>query len=358
MKQNNRQIENAYNMMKYLYSELNGKRFKSFEVGNIDKLDDLYAMVISRWCMSLAKEGLYKEYVHIEDVELTSPKGQINIPKSIAKQTRSRGTLICSYDELSDNIYINHVLKGTLQYLLYDTNISKNIKTEITKAMQPFSGVEYTDINTVKWKSIKFNNSNIRYKHLIELCKTYVFEKKAVNNGWLNDDERVYILFKKQIIKWYDSKYNETDTVELVEEQFTMKEFEPQFELSINKLQKLVAIRNDYIAMLVCIRLQDENILKNPTLPRKQAEELVKYCRNYSADYRVKTVGCIVYVNIDKRKLNFQPITVNIYNDIMIGETTVDLHDQWKFVENKIVDTYKYFIEREKVKHKPNLKQT
>lgn len=347
---NNRSIENAWSMLKYLYDELRTKRFRAMDISKIETLDNLYALIISTWCASLAKEGLYKEYVTHEDEEMSSPQGQINIQESIARQTQSRGTLICSYDELSEDIYLNHVLKGTLQYLLWDSSIDKSVKTEIQKTMQLFNGVGFVDINFIHWKDIKFNNSNIRYKHLIEICKTLLAERKLEKTVGLDDNRRLYILFKKQLLKYFKIKYGEEDAVDIFEQPYTL-DSEPLFETQINREQRMVAIRTETHALIVMIRLQDEQSLEDSTLGRKRLHELVKYLREYKKLFKLKTSGVIVYVNIDKNKLNLQPITVNNVNDYMVGETVVDIHDQWRFITNKIDDAYKYFIQRNKNKN-------
>lgn len=349
MVNNNRAIENTWSMLQYLYPELRGKKFKTMDITHISTMDDLYASVISRWCASLAKEGLYKEYVEIEDEELTAPRGQVNVQESITRQTKLRGSLICSYDELSEDIYINHILKGTLQYLLYEGNLEENIRHEVEKAIQLFNGVRYVDIKNVQWKNIKFNNSNMRYKNLIDVCKNLLFEKDLVKDGELDDNKRMYILFKKQIIKWFKLTYSD-DIVEVFEQPYTMPDMEPPFEYKINKVQKLLTIRTERQALVLCIRLQDEVVLDDKTLPRKQINELVKYLREYNKLYKTKASGCLIYVNIDKRKLNLNPITVNVVNDFSVGEIIIDIHDQWRFITNKLNDIYKYFIQREKNK--------
>jgi 5-methylcytosine-specific restriction enzyme subunit McrC len=348
---NNRIIENAYNMLQYLYEELRGKRFKNIDITSIETLNDLYGLIISRWCASIAKEGLYKEYVEVIGDEMTSPRGQIDIQESISKQTRLRGTLICNYDELSENIYINHILKGTLQYLLFEEDIDKSVKNDIKKTMQLFNGVEYTDINFVQWKTVKFNNNNMRYKHLIEVCKTLVFENKLEKAKEIDDNKRLFLLFKKQITKYYRLNYTD-DIVEVVEKPYTMIENEPHFEVNINKVQKLIVIRNEKMALMCCVRLIDEHIMDDNRLPKKQMSELVKYMRDFKSEYRIKVAGCLIYINTDRRKLNLQPITVNSINSYMVGETTIDIFDQWRFIANKLDDVYKYFVERDKNRRK------
>ena len=43
---NNRQIENAYNILQYLYDELRAKRLRDFNIYDIETLDDLYTNII------------------------------------------------------------------------------------------------------------------------------------------------------------------------------------------------------------------------------------------------------------------------------------------------------------------------
>lgn len=350
---NNRNVENAWEMLKYLYHELRTKKFQAMDISKCKTLDDLYALVISTWCTALAKEGLYKEYVTIEDDELTSPRGQINIQETIARQSMKRGTIVCSYDELSEDIYLNHVLKGTLQYFLYNNSIDKLVRLEIQKSMQLFNGVGYVDIKYIKWKDIKYNNSTIRYKHLLEMCKTYLDEHNLIKNDNLSDDDRLYILFKKQLTKYLNIKYGEDDIVESFDMPFTFDN-EPKFDKEVFKQQKMIAIRTEKEALVVMIRLQDDKMLKEPKLPRMRIDEFVNYLREYKKNNKVKVAGTIVYVNTNAGRLNIQPITVNSVGDYMIGETTVDIHDQWRFIENKIDDAYKFFIEREKNRNKTN----
>lgn len=344
----NRVVENTWNMLYYLYDELRTKKFRHIDLTKCETIDDLYALIISTWSMSLAKEGLYKEYIEIENDELTSPRGQINIAESIARQSQLHGALICSYDELSANIYLNHVIKGMLQYLVFDKNINQTIKVDIKKALQSFNGVSSIDINYISWKDVKFNNNNIRYKNLIEVCKTLYNEKKAATFEQLTDDIRMYILFKKQVLKYYLTEHQD-DVVEIFEQPFTL-DTESHFETVLNKSQRLVAIRTENQALLIEIRLQDEYALKDPTVQKQRLYELIGYVGEYNKYFRVKTAGTIIYVNTNPKKLNLDPIRVNAVDHIMVGETTVDINDLWRYVKIRMDEVYKYFIQKAKNK--------
>jgi len=213
---NNRAVQNGWSMLKYLYSELRSRRFNDVDVTSLESLDELYAVVITKWCENIAKEGLYKEYITIENEELSSPRGQINVQESIIQQSLTRGKLICSYDEFSEDIYMNHILKGSLQYLSLNKDFNRDLQTKIAKTMQLYNGVGYTDITNIKWKTIKYTNQNIRYKHLIEMCHTMVDEQRLKITTDMTDDDRLYLLFKKQLIKWYQKEYGDEDIVEIM----------------------------------------------------------------------------------------------------------------------------------------------
>lgn len=343
MLNNNREIENAWSMLQYLYVELRSKRFKDIDITSITSLDNLYAFVIAKWCTNIANEGLYKEYITHEAEEMTSPQGQVNIQESISRQTMSRGMLVCDYDELSGNNYMNHILKCTLQYILYLSNIDKEVRNEVITSLQMFNGVDLIDINNIHWRSIKYNNSNIRYKHLIEMCNQFIVEHSLIRSINLSDGQRLYILFKKQILLWWTKHYSDENNVSIIEYNYTLDN-EPMYETRFYKKQRIVAVKNNKKAVLICVRIQNELLIDDQTLGKKHINELVEYIRNYKKEYKLVTAGCLVYINIDKSKINLQPITVNNIKDFMVGETIIDLHDQWRFIENKLNDIYKYFL--------------
>ena len=351
----NRTIENALSMLKYLYFEL--KKIDDIDIDGIETLDNLYALVLCHWCTALAKEGLYKEYVIVEDDELTSPRGQINIQATISQQTLQRGVVICTYDELSDDVPMNRILKGTLQYFLYDPEICDNVKSKIQKTLMAYNGIGSVDIKYIKWKELKYDNGNLRYKHLLETCQNYLIEKQMKKTYGLDDNRRLYLLFKKQMIKYIQERYGRKseddehgDIVIPFNQPFTMDEEAP-YEVRINKVQHMVAIETETTALVYLLRLEDTEMFTDPKLPRRRIEEVVSYLREYKAERNIaKVSGCLCYVNINRQRINYQQMTVNSIDNYLVGELTIDVHDLWKYIENKINEPFKFFIQRTKKK--------
>lgn len=343
----NRNVVNAFEMLKYLYPEIKSKRFGAIDLELCTSLKELYALVIATWCTSIAKEGLYKEYVTHEQEEMVAPQGNIDIQQTIIQQTQIRGALICNYDELSDDIYLNHILKGALYYYLFNSDINDKIKVVIQKAMQLFNGVSQVDLMSIKWKDIKYNNNTMRYKHLLEMCKSVVDESRLEKITEYKENEKLYVLFKKQILKYINTTYGEVDNVCIFEQSYTLDN-EAEFEKKIFKTQMMVAIKTDKNALVLIIRLQDEFAKKDIKVIKQRQEEFLGYLREFKKENKLKVAGGMIYVNTNPNNLNLKPMTTLVIDDYSIGETVVDIYDQWRFITNKVEDIYKYYIAREK----------
>ena len=121
----------------------------------VKTIEDVYVITLCNVVNVIARRGLYKEYIRIEDSELISPKGRIDISKSVIKQTRLKGKLICSYDELSDNVLHNRIIKTVLLHMIYNKNVSKEFVYLIQKTLNNFNGLNKSIKNA---DSVKMDN--------------------------------------------------------------------------------------------------------------------------------------------------------------------------------------------------------
>lgn len=325
-KLNNRVIENTYKMLKYLYVEMNSKRFGAVEIDKCNNLLELYALVISNWALSIAKEGLYKEYINIEGKEMTSPIGQIDIQETINRQTKIRGSIVCNYDELNDDIYINQVVKSIL-YEINKEDVNEYVRKYIKKTLQRFNGITVRELKYERLGSIKYTNSNIRYKNLINFCRS-TLEENRIN---ASDEDRGYIVFKKQLIKYIASMYPD-----LIINSFQSEIDDDIIDKRVLKIDNIIVIRDDEKAILISVRLQDKDVKVDAKDIRNKQEYILRLAKQYYNENKLKTTGAIVYANMDIRKINIEPLTTTVYDGFMIIETVVDVFDHWRYIESKI----------------------
>lgn len=325
-KLNNRVIENTYKMIKYLYVEMNSKRFGAVEIDKCNNLLELYALVISNWALSIAKEGLYKEYINIEGKEMTSPIGQIDIQETINRQTKIRGSIVCNYDELNEDIYINQVVKSVL-YEINKEDVNEYVRQYIKKTLQRFNGITVRELKYERLGSIKYTNSNIRYKNLINFCRS-TLEENRIN---ASDEDRGYIVFKKQLIKYIASMYPD-----LIINSFQSEIDDDIIDKRVLKIDNIIVIRDEEKAILISVRLQDKDVKVDAKDIRNKQEYILRLAKQYYNENKLKTTGAIVYANMDIRKINIEPLTTTVYDGFMIIETVVDVFDHWRYIESKM----------------------
>ena len=113
------------------------------------------------------KRGLGREYIDTTE-SLSSVRGRIDIPESIKTRSLLKRQLVCSYDDFSENSYMNRIIKTTMQLLLH-ADIAKVRKKELRKLLVYFGNVDLLDVHTINWK-IQYNRNNQTYRMLISVC--------------------------------------------------------------------------------------------------------------------------------------------------------------------------------------------
>ena len=194
-------IRNIYYMLSYAFQVLNEQGYKNIETEQYDNVAELCAAILS---------NLGREYIeHTES--LSSLRGRVEISESIKTRSLLKRQLVCSYDDFSENSYMNQIIKTTMEMLLH-ADIAKARKKELRKLLVFFSNVDLLDIHTVNWK-IQYNRNNQTYRMLISICYLVVKGLLQTNTDGTTrlmdflDEQRMCRLYEKFILEYYRKEY-------------------------------------------------------------------------------------------------------------------------------------------------------
>ena len=124
-------IRNIYYMLAYAFQVLNPQGYKQVSVEQFDNVLEMLSSVLVRGVSIQIKRGIGKGY--LERIEpLCSPRGRFELSESIKTNCIHKNYLVCSYDIFSENIYMNRIIKSTLE-LLIRSDISKSRKKELCR---------------------------------------------------------------------------------------------------------------------------------------------------------------------------------------------------------------------------------
>lgn len=337
-------IENALELLKILYQDIGNGRYTGINVETIPDLTSLYAEVLISGANMLNKTGLYKEYFTHENEELTSPKGIINIGESIAQQTIFNGKLLCSYDDLSENNYFNQVVKSALQAEKDSKTLNKEIRTRAAIALKSFNGVDNIDVNKVNFNAIRYNNSNIRYKTILDIAKTIYNEEKYSQNNEYTDVDRLYCLFKKAYIKFFEklAKEDANTITRIVQAEFDNVSL--PYEKDIIGKNRLVAVSNKDRAVIIRVIKHKRESASTAREYQDNIDNMARQAIEYEQTYNIKTAALILYCNTDYKIMTCQDMKLVGSQNKMIGIDMIDLTDPWRYAVNKMKKQYKIFI--------------
>ena len=203
-------IRNIYYMLSYAFQVLNEQGYKNIETEQFDNVAELCAAILSKGVSLQLKRGLGRDYIE-NSVSLSSLRGRIEISESIKTRSMLKRQLVCSYDDFSENSYMNRIVKTTMELLLH-ADIAKARKRELRKLLVFFGNVELLDIHTINWK-IQYNRNNQTYRMLISICYLVVKGLLQTNTDGTTrlmdflDEQRMCRLYEKFILEYYRKEF-------------------------------------------------------------------------------------------------------------------------------------------------------
>ena len=208
-------IQNIYHMLAYAFQVLREQGYASCGTEAFENTADLLSAILVKGVSIQIKRGLGRTY--IEQTEpLSCLRGKIDVSESIKQQTLIKQQLVCTYDEFSENTYMNRILKTSMELLLrYD--IPKTRKKELRNLLLYFKDVNTLDVHSIDW-NFRFNRNNQSYQMLMSVC--YLLIKgllQTTTDGTVKlmrfiDEQRMCRLYEKFILEYYRKHYPQIKT--------------------------------------------------------------------------------------------------------------------------------------------------
>ena len=203
-------IRNIYYMFSYAFQVLSEQGYKNIETEQFDNVAELCAAILSKGISLQLKRGLGREYIETTE-SLSSLRGRIEISESIKTRSLLKRQLVCSYDDFSENSYMNRIIKTTMQLLLH-ADIAKARKKELRKLLVYFGNVDLLNVHMINWK-IQYNRNNQTYRMLISVCYLVIKGLLQTNTDGTTrlmdflDEQRMCRLYEKFILEYYRKEF-------------------------------------------------------------------------------------------------------------------------------------------------------
>ena len=201
-------------MLSYAYQNLQHNNYKEIETECFENIQDLFAAILAIGITSQLKQGLNREYIENQE-PLSTLKGKINIRESIQLKLRNINRLYCCFDELSENHYMNQILKTTARFLVNDSNVQRENKNLLKKALLFFSNVDILEPLTINWQRLNYNRNNASYRMMMNICYLVLHELLLTTEDGKQklasflDDQTMSRLYEKFILEYYKKHFSQ-----------------------------------------------------------------------------------------------------------------------------------------------------
>lgn len=205
-------IQNIYYMLAYAFRVLQEQGYRDVATEEFDNIADLCAAILAHGTGLQLKRGLGREYAS-RTAAISSVRGKIEVSESARPRSLLRHQLVCTYDELSENTYMNRVLKATMT-LLVRSDIGKARKKELKRLLGYFANVGDIDLCSVDWR-MRFDRNNQTYRMLMNVCWLVdkgLLQTQADGSTRLMDfldEQRMSHLYERFILEYYRQEHPE-----------------------------------------------------------------------------------------------------------------------------------------------------
>lgn len=353
-------IKNLFYMLCYAWNVL--PMLNDIKVGDEDIKDayNLLARVFTYGISKIIRSGFHRSYVQCED-ELSTLKGKIEIQKSINQMTMQNRKLICSYDEYSTNDIFNQILKYTIDSIVSNSNIDIEIRRDLKKLSVFFGEIDSKAPTKENRTKIIFNRNNATYRMLIEIA-VMLYENSFINEetgkNLFKDffrEEQMHKVFELFILNFYAMNLNHN----------IYKVHAPKIKWKIDESAHetwdgLFAVDDDYGDRRTDIVVENKDLNLQVIMDAKyyhktfvksymstEDEDSIRdthitQVRQYLIDseFPGSKIGALIYPMTDN---DLKSGRVKNIKGTPIVYKTINLADDWKNIENDMLDFIKKF---------------
>lgn len=152
------------------------------DVEAFENIYNLLSFILIREVTKLIKRGILRGYVDCT-TSLPIVRGKVNLDNTLKEQSLIRGQIVCDFDEFSENIIMNKIIRSTMDALLVCEEVDNKYKIRIKMLLRNFSNIDKIDINNISWNQITYNRNNKKYRLIMNVCE-------LISEGLITKEER------------------------------------------------------------------------------------------------------------------------------------------------------------------------
>lgn len=166
-------IRNVYVMMAYAFRAIRRTGTDRIVSEPFDHLHDLFAEILVRGVGTQVKRGLHRDYLLRSDA-LATVRGRIDIARTVATRSTTRGRLVCEFDEYELDTPHNRALKSVIVLLIRHGDVAAPRRDALRRLLPYLDAVTLIAPTSIRWNALTYHRANATYRLLLGACELIV----------------------------------------------------------------------------------------------------------------------------------------------------------------------------------------
>lgn len=328
-------IKNIYYMLSYAFQILKQEDYKKVAGEKFDKIHDLFAAILEKGVSRQVKQGLYREYVPMQE-NLSVMRGKLNMGETVHLKVQRKQKLACEFDEFSEDNLYNQILKVTIHRLICADDVAPERKQALKKLIVFFNNVSLIQPDHIAWNRLIYQRNNRNYELLLNICY-------LVLNGMLQttedggykllsfSDENMERLYERFILEYYRQHHTYLSEAQAAQVKWNL--IGEQDELMIRFLpvmQTDIFLRLNEKVLILDAKYYGKTLISHygkDKLHSNNIYQIFTYVKNQDKQNSGNVAGMLVYAKTEEE---ITPDCVFNMGGNLIGARTLDLNKEFK----------------------------
>lgn len=164
------QVRNLYYLLSYAWGHFAEDVLAEVSAETIRTAEQLFARVLIGACRKLLRQRLDRGYRQEVD-DLRCPRGKLQVSRSLARATALRGVVECAYDEATEDVLHNRIIKATAQRLCNVDGLPPRYRGELLDIVREMSRVADVALSARDFLRIQRHSNLVRYRLALDVCE-------------------------------------------------------------------------------------------------------------------------------------------------------------------------------------------
>ena len=324
-------------MLSYSFKILEQDQYQEIGEEYFDFIGDMFAEILSQGVSSLLKRGLSKEYI-LKEEALHGIKSKLNVSESVKTLSMIKKKMVCEFDEFSENILLNQIIKTTSMLLIKSKEVSRKSKVKLRNSMLFFDNVDIIDVQEINFKNLHFHKNNKTYELLMNLCYLILEGLLIKENGeGLNlrkhiNDSQMYSLYENFVLNYYKRHFPELKPRGRELKWNASSDLETSLSLLPNMYTD-ITLHGKNKTLIIDTKYYTNSMTDRNTLISNNIYQIYAYVSTLQQQSNKKVSGMLLYAKTDTDTPLDDHLTMNTLD---ISFKTLDLNMNFKDIKKQL----------------------